>query len=480
MQRHDLFDAVKRRDPVVSNKLVKQREREFDPVLGRFRDPSREQSVAARERAELVAASNKGRDKQLKVAQTYNIITHKALVDDDEPSAPKPISQTYRSRIGYNIISNKSLSDHHYDAPGLRPDPESPASPKANKPTHVSMARDYDIVSGKYLSDHEAKAATDHKQEQADAADRWWQTRDFDPILQRYYDADKDSREAEATKAQADAEGQRRDAALPDGIRYRDSAGYDTLQHRVTDEATMRRVDARLHRPLVKHTRRAIEARLTEEGVSAASQADARSLQRAALKQAKDLPDKRPYNVITGAALRGVDAMEARRGETAAAMQSVARLEAEAGRHGRAGAGTARGASGRLMSAGVGAVSARSGHGSLGPGPSATVSGFGTIGGVALPTGATSTQRGFMPAVEDGRHITAATAARAVGAQPHAAVMRDASEDSMPLRAARKARRVRVPGEAWQAARARGQGRAAAPGDATESGVPVSTRVRRR
>jgi len=462
--RPDLFDAVKRRDPVVSNRVVKAREREFDPVLGKFRDVARESRTAARERSEAVEASNRGRDRQLKVSQRFDIITHKALVDDDAAPPPKPVSQTYRSRVGFNIVSNKPLSEHHYDKPESRPPREaSPRAPRA-RVEHASMSRDYDIVSGRYVSDHEAKAARDVEVSRRRAADRWWQTRDFDPIRQRFYDAEKDEKERDVAAAAEARSRSRKEAAAPPRERFRENAGYDTLLHRVTDAGRLAAADARTKRPPKKPTRTATEARLVEEGVVAAARADARSVRRAGYKNVRDLPDRRPFDLVTGAPLAGVDALEARPEETASLMASVAAVEAAAGRRGRAGAAAAElgatGGSGWATRHGaVGGTLRRAGAGTVVLGAST----FGTLG-----VGLGGEGDAAVAAPAEGVVMTTAGAARAVGAAPGHARVRDSSAQPAVVRAASGSRRVRSRGEAFRRTVAR-----------ADAAAPSSTRVRR-
>jgi hypothetical protein len=51
--------------------------------------------------------------------------------------------------------------------------------------------RPYDLVSNRYLSDHEARDAVDREVARRAAADRYWQTRDFNPLTSSFYDGEK-------------------------------------------------------------------------------------------------------------------------------------------------------------------------------------------------------------------------------------------------------------------------------------------------
>lgn len=483
------------------------RDRAFDPVLGRFRDGAVERATAQREREAAVAASNRGRDKQLRVSQRYDIVTHKALVDDEPVATARPPSQTYRSRVGFNIISNEPLANHHFDRPDRRPrggDSGVGGGGARAHVAHASMDRDFDVVTGRYLADHEAKAARDEDIARRRAADRWWQTRDFDPVRQRFYDAEKDAKAAAAEAAAQQRRGAAKAAALPPAERLRETAGYDVVGHRVIDEERMRVIDARIHRPLVRPLRQETEARLTKEGVVAAERAAGRSVRRAALKNARDLPDRRPFDMLTGAPLRGVDAAEAHAEETRSLFKSVAALEAEAGRAGRAAAPHAAplptGAGGEAGSAvwamrsgaggGVGAIrmagadavaraSARGGRGAVAGagtlaatlGATGGAEGFGTVGGLAASYargaeagGGGGAGRGFQRTTATGL-LTTAAQARAIGAASEPQRVRDPMQEPAAVRAAHGARRVKATGDAWRAVKDK---------------APPSTRVRRR
>ncbi len=46
-------------------------------------------------------------------------------------------------------------------------------------------------VTGRYLSDHEERVQIDREREREAAAERFWRTRDFDPVTAAYYDGEK-------------------------------------------------------------------------------------------------------------------------------------------------------------------------------------------------------------------------------------------------------------------------------------------------
>lgn len=52
--------------------------------------------------------------------------------------------------------------------------------------------RDYNIITGRYLEYHEDKLKADQEIQRAEAAYKYWQTHNFDPVMCKNYDADKE------------------------------------------------------------------------------------------------------------------------------------------------------------------------------------------------------------------------------------------------------------------------------------------------
>lgn len=69
----------------------------------------------------------KNKDRALRYEQTYNVLNFENKLGglEDRPDYPKEKPWYFRperdSLVDYNIISNYSLKDHHYDAPEKRP-----------------------------------------------------------------------------------------------------------------------------------------------------------------------------------------------------------------------------------------------------------------------------------------------------------------------------------------------------------------------
>ena len=96
-----------------------RQEREFNPVLMRFRDTARESTVSQRERAFAAVRLNEAKDKQLCFEQKFDIINHKSHLPQrfaDSSKQAKLMENARRkapdSRVKYNIISHMGHDEH--------------------------------------------------------------------------------------------------------------------------------------------------------------------------------------------------------------------------------------------------------------------------------------------------------------------------------------------------------------------------------
>lgn len=57
--------------------------------------------------------------------------------------------------------------------------------------------RDYNIITGRYLEFHDDKLKTDQEIQRAEAAFKYWQTHQFDPVNCEYYDPNQEKQYAQ-------------------------------------------------------------------------------------------------------------------------------------------------------------------------------------------------------------------------------------------------------------------------------------------
>lgn len=82
---------------------------------------------------------------------------------EQRPDYPKEKAWYFRpgkdTNADYNIISNISLQQHHFDAPDKRPQPDETAK-GGGKAVRANGLRDYNIVTNRYLELHDLKEKT--------------------------------------------------------------------------------------------------------------------------------------------------------------------------------------------------------------------------------------------------------------------------------------------------------------------------------
>lgn len=84
-----------------------------------------------------------------------------------------------------------NFKDHHYLPPDQRPQPAKEEESKQKKVTTTGL-RDYNIISNRYLELHNEKIQVDREVERLDAAKKFWDKNDFNPVNGEYYDDQKE------------------------------------------------------------------------------------------------------------------------------------------------------------------------------------------------------------------------------------------------------------------------------------------------
>ena len=58
----------------------------------------------------------------------------------------------------------------------------------------MAPARDYNVVTNKYLQQNDLKVAVNEEIQRAEAAKRYWAKNSFDPVCIKYYDEEKEAK----------------------------------------------------------------------------------------------------------------------------------------------------------------------------------------------------------------------------------------------------------------------------------------------
>ncbi len=113
---------------IITQKLVKESENSYHPILQRYKDKQYENVVKKSEKESMIINLAKTKDNQMRVEQTYDLINLQDKLKDFKEDSNYPRIKPQRIRenvegtnVNYNIISNKKFSKHHFDRPEKRP-----------------------------------------------------------------------------------------------------------------------------------------------------------------------------------------------------------------------------------------------------------------------------------------------------------------------------------------------------------------------
>jgi len=224
----------------VTRGAVKEQERVFDPVNQRYREPATEYRQRLREEENRVQHLNRAMDVQLLREQPFNVVTNATKLEGldfpGEGNADKPMHGRQRfpdTFVDYNIVSNKGFHEHHWAHPDDRP------QPSAREPRHRKVPaftqKDYNIVTNRYLSDHDAKLTRDNTLNKREAAAKYVERNRFDPLVQKYTNPSEETNIRTAEAAHDVEVVERAQQSIPPCVKHRPSAYYDMVTHQVPE-----------------------------------------------------------------------------------------------------------------------------------------------------------------------------------------------------------------------------------------------------
>lgn len=185
----------------ITQKEVKQKDLIYNPILQVFNDKSKENNQRQTERTNILQTIAINQDRQLAKEQIYNVINLrdrlKGMENDPnypsyKPNVPKAKAIDIH-QINYNVLSNKPLSQHHYDKPENRPKTDEQPTSKSTRTTSLSGVRDYDIISNKYKEYNEEKLEVDKKINKIQTAKLFYKKNDYNPVKGRFFDETKEA-----------------------------------------------------------------------------------------------------------------------------------------------------------------------------------------------------------------------------------------------------------------------------------------------
>jgi len=199
-QKQNLEWGFNQKPHIFKHKEIKAIENEFNPILQKYNNNELNNRIKTEENIDLKNKIAKYFDNELRNEQTYDIITLRDRLKGFENHINYP-KQTQKIRDQhnkpavrpYNILSNYTITKHHYDKPENRPKINEEELNKSIKLRKVNLnnLKDYDIITNKYKIFNKEKKETDLEIEKYTAAKNFYKSRDYDLIKGRFYDPDK-------------------------------------------------------------------------------------------------------------------------------------------------------------------------------------------------------------------------------------------------------------------------------------------------
>lgn len=239
--------------PVVKLGAFERRtlEREVDPVLMQYRDPSKEQSFSQTLQARTDAKRTTGQ-----AGQPFNIVNHAG-----PPKKVLSVGTQNRGTREWNLLSHMP-EKLHTKAPTKFDQDFQIECTKRKSVLHgvnVTRGRDYSIMSNKFNENDSARRLEEHLSVQDHLRKEYVRTRIYDPIKVQSYDEDKEQQWQVQTKDNFTRSRTRQEDLIPQSTKYAEGNTYNILTTVVTNaDRLLQKPDRALNR--YKGTATKIEA----------------------------------------------------------------------------------------------------------------------------------------------------------------------------------------------------------------------------
>ena len=264
-----------------------------------FPAPAQEEGAARQEWERSVRRSNEARDAQLKHVQDHDLLSKWPKVEQPPPPPARAVSRTFGGGAPYDILSNSDIPlELQSDAArSLRPQ-----RPLVDYRPSLARHRAVDVLSNEYVVNDAERKARDEAVARERAVRRYWQTHNFDPLLQRYCDPDKEAAAQRVAELSKSVQGLAQTARLPPTHRVSTGFAYDIVAHTARDHEALNTVDLMETRPWRIRTRQRTEERLHAEGEARSALEGVRALNMPRMRRHEELVDPRGFDVLTGRA----------------------------------------------------------------------------------------------------------------------------------------------------------------------------------
>jgi len=267
---------------IITSKEIKRRECMFNPVTQKYTNSKQETQVRVKELSDRDRRYETAINKKVQSAQhwknPYNTITQELL-----PRCKEPLQKNFKkvpdTRTNYNLINHSDHKKGRYINMG----PQKPSG-KAVAHLHRTAGEfDYNIVSNKYHSEHDAKSKKVHNEAKSKAEKKFWATHNFDPISVSYFDKGKEKKFQEMRSMLEKGYGMDQTEFLPESTKLSEGRLYNIVNQKVKHAVRLREKEMKDNRRVQS------KARATEFEV----------LQKQRQKEEYDLTQTRSFNRVS-------------------------------------------------------------------------------------------------------------------------------------------------------------------------------------
>jgi len=166
------------------------------------------------------------------------------------------------------------------------------------------MKRDYNIISGRYRNHHSKRVDLDNKNLANTAAERFWQTHDFNPVTTTFYDGDKEELFKEARGVFEKSHGAVQRRRLPPKVRDSEGYLYDIVSMRTKDEEGLEALKMSQSGGENKLSKSVVEEKIRRRQNDRYDLVEQRKMNRVAARRFDEMT-KHGYDLVTGQPYKG-------------------------------------------------------------------------------------------------------------------------------------------------------------------------------
>lgn len=166
------------------------------------------------------------------------------------------------------------------------------------------MVRDYNMISNKYLQDHEDKNRSDAHTAKQQAAQKFWKTHTYNPIAASFYSPRKEESFQEQREIQKKEHGKDNVEKLPETYKYSEGRLYNILNKEIIDKDKFSKMSTIGNRSINNKNARKVEDKIRQENQKLDDLYGTRSLNRISYTRHEE-QYKLGFDVITQQPYKG-------------------------------------------------------------------------------------------------------------------------------------------------------------------------------